>query len=98
MKKAIAILLAVCFVLSLTAAAASASPKHRGTSFQVTNVYEQQAKSTNFQANFLENNVVNIGGSKARAGIGIAAAGTTVIVSEQSNKYDNDVNQLMLFT
>ncbi|OEU43741.1 hypothetical protein BGV40_02505 [Methanosarcina sp. Ant1] len=101
MRKVIAILIAVCFVLSMTAAAASAhsiknSYNHKYTKITKTTIAKQEANLHNNQNNKVTNTILNLGDNYAKGTCGVKAGNSNSIVTTATNKNENTVNQIIL--
>ena len=101
MRKVIAILIAVCFVLSMTAAAASAhstknSYNHKYTKITKTTIAKQEANLYNNQKNQVTTTILNLGDNYAKGTYGVKAGNFNSIVTTAANKNENTVNQIIL--
>ena len=101
MRKVIAILLAVCFVLSMTAAAASAhSVKNSYNNYKYTKITKtitkQEANLFNTQNNKVSNTIVNLGDNYAKGTSGVKAGSSNYIKTTATNENINTVTQTIL--
>ena len=101
MRKVIAILIAVCFVLSMTAAAASAhSTKNSYNNYKYTKITKtitkQEANLFNTQNNKVSNTIVNLGDNYAKGTSGVKAGSSNYIKTTATNENINTVTQTIL--
>ena len=107
MRKVIAILIAVCFVFSMTAAAAAASESHskhpmkylkytKSSKITKTMTATQQANLNNNQNIKVDNYIINIGSNDAWGKCGVKAGNNNYVKTTATNTNKNEVSQAIV--